>query len=58
LPGLLGILLAVIGYANKITWVTVIGLVLAAPIIWSYAVVLIVLPPLAVATALRRRLRK
>lgn len=33
LPSLLGFLLAGIGYASKITWVVVIGLVLAAPII-------------------------
>jgi len=41
LPGLLGLVLFVVGLWQHVGWLKVTGIVLAAPIIWVYAVVIL-----------------
>jgi len=57
-PGIIGILLIGVGLWQRTTWLTVIGLVLAAPILWCYAVLLCVYMPYLLVESARQRLRK
>lgn len=44
LPGIIGMLLTGVGLWQKMEWLTITGLVLAAPILWCYVVVMVVTP--------------
>jgi len=57
LPGLAGLLLFAIGAWQHVSWLKVAGIVLAAPIIWVYAVVMFVFFPYLLFDSLRRRLK-
>ena len=56
LPGLAGFLLLAVGVWQRVTWLKVAGLVLAAPVICVYAVVIFVFFPFALFDRIRRRL--
>lgn len=56
LPGLLGMFLLAIGFWQQVVWLKVVGAILAAPIIWVYAVVTFLFLPMAVVLYLRGRL--
>ena len=58
LPALIGVVLFVAGVWLQATWLKVIGVVLAAPILWAYAVLLFVYCPLLLFEAIRSRLNK
>jgi hypothetical protein len=58
LPGLAGMLLFAVGVWQHVGWLEVVGIVLAAPIIWVYAVVMFVFLPFTLFDGLRRRLKK
>ena len=58
LPGLIGFLLFVVGVWQQATWLKVIGVVLAAPILWAYAVLLFVYGPILLVEGIRRRLNR
>ena len=58
LPALIGVLLFAAGVWQQATWLKVIGVVLAAPILWAYAVLLFVYCPLLLFEAIRSRLNK
>ena len=44
LPGILGMLLIGVGVWQEIEWLIITGLVLAAPILWCYVVVIVICP--------------
>ncbi len=44
LPGLVGFLLIGLGWWQQTTWLTIAGLILAAPILWCYVVLALVYP--------------
>ena len=44
LPGIIGMLLTGVGVWQKMEWLTITGLVLAAPVLWCYVVVIVVYP--------------
>ncbi len=44
LPGLVGLLLVGVGVWQQITWLTIAGLLLAAPVLWCYLVIMVVCP--------------
>ena len=44
LPGIIGMLLTGVGVWQEMEWLTITGLVLAAPVLWCYVVVIIVYP--------------
>ena len=54
LPGLVGFLLFAVGAWQQAVWLQIAGLVLAAPILWVYAVVMFVFFPFAVFDRVRR----
>jgi hypothetical protein len=58
LPGLIGFLLFVVGAWQQTTWLKVMGVVLAAPILWAYAVLFLVYCPILLVEGIRRRLNK
>lgn len=58
LPALIGVLLFGAGVWQQATWLKVIGVVLAAPILWAYAVLLFVYCPILLFEAIRSRLNK
>jgi hypothetical protein len=58
LPGLAGLLLFAVGAWRHVSWLKIAGIVLAAPIIWVYAVVMLVFFPYLLFDSLRRRLKK
>ncbi len=47
LPGLVGFLLIGLGWWQQTTWLTIAGLILAAPILWCYVVLAFVVPLMA-----------
>jgi thiol:disulfide interchange protein len=57
LPGLAGFLLFAVGMWQRVTWLKIAGLVLAAPVIWVYAVVIFVFFPYALFDRVRQRLK-
>jgi hypothetical protein len=57
LPGLVGMLLFAVGQWQNVGWLKIVGIVLAAPIIWVYAVVMFVFFPFILFDGLRRRLK-
>ena len=58
LPALIGAVVFGAGVWLQATWLKVIGVVLAAPILWAYAVLLFVYCPILVFQAIRSRLNK
>ena len=58
LPGLVGLLLFGVGVQQHVGWLKVAGIILAAPIIWVYAVVMCVYFPFALFDSIRRSLSK
>jgi len=56
-PGVLGFALFGIGVWQQMTWLKVTGAVLAAPIVWAYAVLLFVYCPILVVEGIRRRMK-
>jgi hypothetical protein len=50
LPGLIGMLLIGVGIWQKIDWLWIAGLVLAAPVLWCYLVIMLVYPIMALFT--------
>ncbi len=57
LPGLVGLLLFAVGVWQHTSWLKIVGIVLAAPIIWVYAVVMFIFLPFTLFDGLRRRLK-
>jgi hypothetical protein len=57
LPGLLGMLLFAVGLWQHVGWLKVTGVILAAPILWLYLVVIFAFLPLALFDQIRRRMR-
>ena len=55
LPGIIGWFLLAFGFWKKVGWLKVAGLVLAAPIIWIYFVVIFLFLPATVFTKLGRK---
>lgn len=43
-PGILGMVLVGIGIWQDIPWLSIVGLILAAPVIWCYLLILVVYP--------------
>ena len=43
-PGLIGLLLIGLGLWQDMTWLTIAGIILAAPVIWCYVVLIVVYP--------------
>jgi hypothetical protein len=58
LPGLVGLLLFAVGVWQHVSWLKIAGIVLAAPIIWVYAVLMFVFFPFTLFDSVRRRLKK
>lgn len=58
LPGLVGLLLFAVGVWQNVDWLRVIGIILAAPIIWVYAVLMFVYFPFLLFDSIRRSLNK
>lgn len=54
LPGLIGMVLIVLGVVQKVGWLKIVGLVLAAPVIWCYLVVVFIFFPFLVFDRWRR----
>jgi hypothetical protein len=44
LPGIIGIPLIAVGVEKKIEWLTITGLVLAAPVLWCLFVITVICP--------------
>jgi len=57
LPGIVGIVLFSVGLWQHITWLRIAGVVLAAPMIWVYFVIIFVFLPWGLFDTIRRRLR-
>ena len=57
LPGLLGLLLLAVGVWQHVGWLKIAGIVLAAPVIWVYAVLIFVFFPFILFDSVRRRLK-
>lgn len=47
LPGLIGIALIVMGLWQKLDWLAIAGLILAAPVLWCYFVIMLIYPLMA-----------
>ena len=58
LPGVLGMVLFAVGLWQHIGWLKVTGIILAVPIIWVYALVILAFLPFAVFDHVRRRMRR
>jgi hypothetical protein len=57
-PGIAGFLIFGIGYWRQLDWLMVIGAILAAPVIWAYAVLLLVYIPYLLFDSVRRSLKR
>lgn len=58
LPGLVGLLLFAAGAWQALDWLKVVGIILAVPVIWAYAVLLLVYFPFLLFDSMRRSLKK
>lgn len=58
LPGLIGFLLFAVGVWQQTAWLKVTGIILAAPILWAYAVLFFVYCPILLVDGIRRSLNK
>ena len=54
IPGIVGIALLLVGVVQKIRWLQVVGVVVAAPLVWCYFVVVFLFIPFAFFDKLRR----
>ena len=57
LPGIVGIACIFVGVWQEVTWLTVTGMILAAPVIWAYAVLMCVYFPWLLFDSIRRSFR-
>ncbi len=57
LPGLVGLALFSVGVWQHVGWLKIVGIVLAAPVIWVYAVLMFVFFPFILFDSVRRRLK-
>jgi hypothetical protein len=57
-PGIAGFLIFGIGLWRQLDWLMVIGAILAAPVIWAYAVLLLVYIPYLLFDSVRRSLKR
>lgn len=57
-PGIAGFLILGIGFWRQLDWLMVIGAILAAPVIWAYAVLLLVYYPYLLFDSVRRSLNR
>ena len=57
-PGLAGFLIFAIGYWRQLDWLMVVGAILAAPVIWAYAVLLLVYIPYLLFDSIRSSLKR
>ncbi len=55
---MVGVLLFAVGVWQHVSWLKVTGIILAAPIIWVYAVVMLVYFPYILFDSIRRSLSK
>jgi hypothetical protein len=55
LPGVIGILCLTIAMSQDVGWLALLGAVLAAPVIWALAVLILVYFPYLLYDAIRRR---
>lgn len=44
LPGVAGLLLIGVGWWQRFTWLTIAGVILAAPVLWCYFVIMVICP--------------
>jgi hypothetical protein len=58
LPGLAGLLLFAVGVWQDVGWLKITGIVLAAPVIWVYVVVIFVFFPLILFDRVRCSMKK
>ncbi len=58
LPGIVGMVLIIIGVLQNVGWLQVVGVVLAAPVFWCYAVVIFIYFPFLAYERLRRGKKK
>ena len=56
--GIAGLLIIGIGYWQQLDWLMVIGAILAAPVIWAYAVLLLVYFPYLLFDSVRGSLKR
>lgn len=54
LPGIIGMLVLAAGFVQKISWLKVVGLVLVAPVLWVYFVIIFVFMPVLILDKIRR----
>jgi len=54
LPGIIGMLLIALGVVQKVGWLKVVGVVLAAPVLWCYFVVTFIFVPYLIFDRVRR----
>ena len=57
-PGIAGFVIFGVGYWRQLDWLMVIGAILAAPVIWAYAVLLLVYIPYLLFDSVRRGLKR
>jgi len=57
-PGIAGFLIFGIGLWRQLDWLMVIGGILAAPVLWAYAVLLLVYIPYLLFDGVRRSLKR
>jgi hypothetical protein len=57
LPGLVGMLLFAVGVWWHVCWLKIVGIVLAAPVIWVYAVLMFVFFPFILFDSVRRSIK-
>jgi len=53
-PSLIGIVVLAIGFIQKIRWLEIVGVILAAPILWVYFVIIFVFMPMLIFGKIRR----
>ena len=54
LPGIVGLLLVGVGFWKKLGRLKIVGIVLAAPVLWAYVVVTFVFIPMVIFDKIRR----
>jgi hypothetical protein len=54
LPGIVGMVVLAVGFVQKIHWLKVAGLVLIAPMLWIYFVIIFVFLPMLIFGKIRR----
>jgi hypothetical protein len=54
LPGLIGMVLLAVGFVQKIRWLKITGLILIAPMLWVYFVILFIFLPILIFSKIRK----